>query len=127
MFILGDIKIKRATLTRARVRAHDSSRQPPGASSPTFGRPPLPLGLLRLRLNAHNTAPFAPACQPLGMAIWVRVSDTHWLSDSTGMGRGMNFYPRVSLVPDSNRDGYGTGIFSHTWVTRRVPDNLLPL
>jgi hypothetical protein len=34
----------------------------------------------------------------------------------------MIFYPWVTPVPDPNRDWYGTGIFSHPRVTRRVPD-----
>jgi hypothetical protein len=48
-----------------------------------------------------------------------------WVPDPTGME--MIFYPWVAPIPDPNRDGYGTGIFSHPWVTRRVPDTLLPL
>jgi hypothetical protein len=43
------------------------------------------------------------------------------------MGMGTIFYPRVTSVPDPNQDGYGTGIFFHPRVTRRVPDTLLPL
>jgi hypothetical protein len=57
----------------------------------------------------------------LGMAIQVRVPDTHRVPDPTGTGT--IFYLRVAPVPDPNRDGY----FSHPWVTRRVPDTLLPL
>jgi hypothetical protein len=63
----------------------------------------------------------------IGMAIWVQLSDTCQVFDPMGMGTGMIFYPRVAPVPDPNRDGYGTGIFSHSRVTRRVPDTLLPL
>jgi hypothetical protein len=44
-----------------------------------------------------------------------------------GMGTGTIFYPRVAPVPDPNQDRYGTGIFFHLWVTRRVPNTLLPL
>jgi hypothetical protein len=44
-----------------------------------------------------------------------------------GTDTGMVFYPWVAPIPDPNRDGYGTGIFSHPRVTRRVPDTLLPL
>jgi hypothetical protein len=47
--------------------------------------------------------------------------------DNLGTGTRMIFYPRVAPVPDPNRDGYGTGIFSHPRVTRRVPDTLLLL
>jgi hypothetical protein len=47
--------------------------------------------------------------------------------DNSGTGTGAIFYMRVAPVPDPNRDGYGTGIFSHPRVTRRVPDTLLPL
>jgi hypothetical protein len=47
--------------------------------------------------------------------------------DNLGTGTGMIFYPRVVPVSDPNQDGYGTSIFSHPWVTRRVPDTLLPL
>jgi hypothetical protein len=61
------------------------------------------------------------------MAIRVRVPDTHRVPDPTGMSTGMIFYPRVTSVPDPNRDGYGAGIFFHPRVTRRVPDTLLPL
>jgi hypothetical protein len=57
----------------------------------------------------------------VGMAIRVRVPDL------TGTGTGIIFYPWVAPVLDPNRDGYGTGIFSHPRVTRRVPDTLLPL
>jgi hypothetical protein len=32
-------------------------------------------------------------------------------------GTGMIFYPRMAPVPDPNRDGYETGIFSHPQVT----------
>jgi hypothetical protein len=42
-------------------------------------------------------------------------------------GTGMIFYPRVALVPDPNRDGYGTDIFFHPQITQLVPDTLLPL
>jgi hypothetical protein len=64
---------------------------------------------------------------PLGMAIWVWVPDTRRVPDPTGTGMGMIFYPWVAPVPNPNRDRYGTGIFSHPWVTRWVPDTLLPL
>jgi hypothetical protein len=47
--------------------------------------------------------------------------------DPMGMDMEMIFYPRVVYVPDPNRDGYGTGIFFHLWVTQWVPDTLLPL
>jgi hypothetical protein len=47
----------------------------------------------------------------VGMAIWVRVPGTHRVSDPTGSGTGMIFYPRVAPVPDPNRDGYEAGIF----------------
>jgi hypothetical protein len=57
----------------------------------------------------------------LGMVIRIRVPDT------TGTGTGTIFYPWVAPVLDLNQDGYGTGIFSHMWITRRVPDTLLPL
>jgi hypothetical protein len=63
----------------------------------------------------------------LGMAIRVQVPDIRWVLDPTGTGTGMIFYPRVTLIPDPNRDEYGTGIFFHPRVTRRVPDTLLPL
>jgi hypothetical protein len=46
---------------------------------------------------------------------------------NSGTGTGTIFYPRVAPVPDLNRDGYGTGIFSHPRVTQRVPDTLLAL
>jgi hypothetical protein len=42
----------------------------------------------------------------LGMTIWVRVPDTRRVPDPMDMGTGIIFYPRVSPVPDSNRDGY---------------------
>jgi hypothetical protein len=61
------------------------------------------------------------------MAIRLRVPDIRRVSDSMGTGTGMIFYPRVASVLDPNRDGYGTGIFSHPWVTRRIPDTLLAL
>jgi hypothetical protein len=61
----------------------------------------------------------------LGMAIRVRVPDTRRIPDPMGMGT--IFYPWVAPVPDPNQDGYGTGIFFHPRVTRRVPDTLLPL
>jgi hypothetical protein len=63
------------------------------------------------------------------MAIRVRVADTRRVPDSTGTGTGTGtiFYPRVAPVPDPNRDGYETGIFSHLWITRWVSDTLLPL
>jgi hypothetical protein len=57
----------------------------------------------------------------VGMAIRVRVPDP------MGTGTGMIFYLWVAPVPDPNRDGYETGIFSHPRVIRRVPDTLLPL
>jgi hypothetical protein len=64
---------------------------------------------------------------PIGMAIWVRVPDTRWVPDLTGTGTGTIFYLWVASVPDPNRDGYVMDIFSHPWVTRRVPDTLLAL
>jgi hypothetical protein len=42
----------------------------------------------------------------LGMAIWVRVSDTRQVSDPMGTGMRTIFYLRVIAVPDLNRDGY---------------------
>jgi hypothetical protein len=63
----------------------------------------------------------------VGMAIRVRVPDTRQVPDPTGTGTGTIFYPWVTPVPDPNRDGYETGIFSHPRVTRRVPDTLLPI
>jgi hypothetical protein len=75
---------------------------------------------------SHYRAPQNLRCS-VGMAIRVRVSGTRWVPDPTGTGIGMIFYPRVTPVSDPNRDGYETGIFSHPWVTRLVPDTLLPL
>jgi hypothetical protein len=49
------------------------------------------------------------------------IPGTHRVSDLTGLGTGIIFYPWVVPVPDPNR----TGIFSHPWVTQRVPDTLL--
>jgi hypothetical protein len=43
------------------------------------------------------------------------------------LGTGMIFYLCVAPVPDSNRNGYETNIFFHPWITRRIPDTLLPL
>jgi hypothetical protein len=63
----------------------------------------------------------------IGMVIQLRVSDTRRIFDPMGTGTGIIFYPQVALVPDLNRDGYGTCIFFHPWVIRRVPDTLLPL
>jgi hypothetical protein len=63
----------------------------------------------------------------LGMTIRVRVPDIRRVPDSMGMGTDTIFYPWVAPVLDPKRDGYGTGIFSHPWVTRRVPDTLLAL
>jgi hypothetical protein len=63
----------------------------------------------------------------LGMAIRVRVPDTRWISDLTGTDMGTIFYPWVAPVTDLNWDGYETGIFFYSCVTRRVPDTLLPL
>jgi hypothetical protein len=63
----------------------------------------------------------------LGITIRVWVPDTRWVPDPTGTGTGMIFYPWVAPVPDLNRDEYGTGIFFHPRVTRRVADTLLPL
>jgi hypothetical protein len=59
------------------------------------------------------------------MTIWVRVPDIRRVPDPTGTG--MIFYPRVAPVSDPNQDGYGTSIFFHPRVIRRVPDTLLPL
>jgi hypothetical protein len=61
------------------------------------------------------------------MTIRVRVSGIRRVPDPTGTDTGIIFYPRVAPVPDPNRDGYRAGIFSHSRVTRRVPDILLPL
>jgi hypothetical protein len=61
------------------------------------------------------------------MTIRVRVPDTHRVLDPMGTSTGTIFYPWVAPVPETNRDGYGTSIFSHPRVTRRVPDTLLPL
>jgi hypothetical protein len=44
-----------------------------------------------------------------------------------GTSTGMILYLRVAPVPDPNRNGYGTCIFSHPRVTRRVSDTLLLL
>jgi hypothetical protein len=63
----------------------------------------------------------------LGMTIQVRVPDIRWVPDPTGTGTEMIFYPQVALIPDPNRDGYGTGIFYHPRVTRWVLNTLLPL
>jgi hypothetical protein len=63
----------------------------------------------------------------LGMAIRLRVPDNRRVPDPMGTGTGMIFYPRVAPVPNLNRDGYETSIFSHLRVTRRVPNTLLPL
>jgi hypothetical protein len=43
------------------------------------------------------------------------------------LGTGTIFYPRMTLVPDVNRDGYGMNIFFHPRITQQVPDTLLPL
>jgi hypothetical protein len=48
----------------------------------------------------------------LGMAIQVWVPDTRRVPDPMGTGTATIFYPRVAPVPEPNRDGYGTGIFS---------------
>jgi hypothetical protein len=61
------------------------------------------------------------------MAIRVRVPDIRRVLDLTSMGTRIIFYPRVAPVSNLNRDGYGTGIFSHPRITRQVPDTLLPL
>jgi hypothetical protein len=58
----------------------------------------------------------------LGMAL-----DTRWVFNSTGMSMGMIFYLWVTPVLDLNRDGYGTSIFSHSRIIRRIPDSLLSL
>jgi hypothetical protein len=47
------------------------------------------------------------------IVIWVRVL-IHLMSTGTRM----IFYPRMALVPDLNRDGYGTGIFFYSRVIR---------
>jgi hypothetical protein len=61
------------------------------------------------------------------MTIQVRVSDTRQVPDPMGTGTGMIFSPWVAPVLNPNRDGYGTGIFSHQRITGRVPDTLLPI
>jgi hypothetical protein len=66
-----------------------------------------------------------PARRWMVIRLWL--SDTHQVPDSTGTGMRTIFYPLVTSVPDPNRDGYGTGIFFHPWITRWVPDILLPL
>jgi hypothetical protein len=45
------------------------------------------------------------------MAIQVRIPDTCRVPDPMGTGTKTIFYPRVTPVPDLNRDGYETGIF----------------
>jgi hypothetical protein len=50
----------------------------------------------------------------LGMTIWVQVSDTRWVLDSTGTGTRIIFYLWVTLVSDPNLDGY----FFHPTGTR---------
>jgi hypothetical protein len=47
----------------------------------------------------------------LEMVIRVRVPNICWVPDSMGTGIRIIFYPWVTPVPDSNRDGYGTCIF----------------
>jgi hypothetical protein len=59
------------------------------------------------------------------MAIWVQVPGTRLVPDSMGLGKIL--YLWVAPVPDLNRDSFGVGIFFHSWVTRRIPDTLLPL
>jgi hypothetical protein len=63
----------------------------------------------------------------LGMLIQVWISDTRRVLVLMGTDIEMIFYPWVAPISDLNRDGYGTGIFFHPRVTRRVPDTLLPL
>jgi hypothetical protein len=67
-----------------------------------------------------------------GMEVWDAINPGGGVppeirDGNSGTGTGTIFYPWVAPVPDPNRDGYGTGIFSHPRVTRRVPDTLLPL
>jgi hypothetical protein len=61
------------------------------------------------------------------MTIWVWVLDTCQVPDPTGTDIEIIFYLCVTPVPDPNRDEYETGIFSHPWVTWRVPNTLLSL
>jgi hypothetical protein len=76
--------------------------------------------------EVESVLPMLP--QPhAGMAIQVWVPDTRRVPDTTGTGMGTIFYPWVAPVPDPNRDGYGTGIFFHLRVSRRIPNTLLPL
>jgi hypothetical protein len=72
------------------------------------------------RMHEHDTL----ICVFFGkIRVWVL--DTCQISDPMGMR--MIFYLWVVLISDPDRDGYGTGIFFHPWITRRVPDTLLPL
>jgi hypothetical protein len=52
----------------------------------------------------------------VGMAVQVRVPGTRrvrrQIPDHSGMDMRTIFYPRVTSVPDSNRDGYGRIFFS---------------
>jgi hypothetical protein len=52
----------------------------------------------------------------VGMAVQVRVPGTRrvrrQIPDPSGMDMRTIFYPRVTSVPDSNRDGYGRIFFS---------------
>jgi hypothetical protein len=59
------------------------------------------------------------------MTIQVRIPNTRRVPDPIGMGTGTIFYSRVAPVPDPNRDGYGTSIFSHPRVTRRLPTAII--
>jgi hypothetical protein len=63
----------------------------------------------------------------VGMVIWVRITDIRRVSNLMGMGMGTIFYSWVVSVSDLNRDGYETDIFFHPWITRWIPDILLPL
>jgi hypothetical protein len=53
----------------------------------------------------------------LGMIIRVQILDICQVPDLIGMDMGIIFYQWVASVPDPNRDGYETGIFSHPQVT----------
>jgi hypothetical protein len=67
------------------------------------------------------------SCRLVGITIQVQISDTCRIYNPMDIGMRTIFYLRMAPVPESNRDGYGTDIFSHPRVIRRVPDTLLPL